>query len=204
MEINIWDLINRIIVIIGLPSLLVACVKIGEKLKTLNGLENEFKPDTKKFITKTNKEISNFGRSLSRLIERVRNMGEKVNEIWKNSFSTANSPRKLNSRGENILKTSGVKEIIDSKKDYFLNIVKKKNPKNSYDAERIIIDIVSDVMISDQKILEKIKEGAFGSGADIMAVLFVGGLYLRDKIFPDLGFSIDDIDRDEQTNNSNK
>ena len=39
-----------------------------------------------------------------------------------------------------------------------------------------------------------LKSGAFKVGASIDSVLFVGGIYLRNLIFEELGFSLKDID----------
>jgi hypothetical protein len=45
------------------------------------------------------------------------------------------------------------------------------------------------------EVVEQLKGGAFKTGVDIKTVLFVGSVYLRDLIFPDLGFSVSDLDR---------
>ncbi len=41
-----------------------------------------------------------------------------------------------------------------------------------------------------REIIDRLKPGAFKTGADIEMVLFVGGVYLRDLIFADLGFTL--------------
>ena len=50
-------------------------------------------------------------------------------------------------------------------------------------------------MLSGFSLVEKLKTGAFNTGSSIGDVLLVGGIYLRDIIFGDLGFKIDDLDK---------
>ena len=42
---------------------------------------------------------------------------------------------------------------------------------------------------------DQLKQGAFKVGQSIDTVLFIGGLHLRDLIFPELGFSLTDLDK---------
>ena len=106
----------------------------------------------------------------------------------------AHSPRKLNARGEKVLSGSGIKEIIDENKSGLLALVKEKNVNNPYDAEQYVLQVVSELK-KDTLIIERLKKGAFSVGADIDTVLFVGGIYLRDLIFPELGFFVTDLDK---------
>ena len=44
-------------------------------------------------------------------------------------------------------------------------------------------------------VVDRLKTGAFKTGASLDTVLLVGGLHLRNLIFPSLGFSLDDIEK---------
>jgi hypothetical protein len=125
----------------------------------------------------------------------VADMKPKVDVLWADKYAPAHSPRQLNDRGNNILKESGIKEIVDEKKSKLLQIAKDKNPKNPYDAEIFITQIMSELPVHCPEVVEQLKGGAFKTGVDIKTVLFVGSVYLRDLIFPDLGFSVSDLDR---------
>lgn len=127
--------------------------------------------------------------------EKVSDMKPKVDILWQDKVAPANSPRQLNDRGNNILIESGIKEIIDTKKDTLLDIVRKKNLNNPYDTELAIQQIMNELPIHCPDIVDKLKTGAFKTGADIGTILFVGGIYFRNKVFPDLGFSIEDLDK---------
>jgi len=164
--------LQTIISVIGIPTIVIALIYIGKKLQILDTVEIDIKSIRDRFIV----------------------VEERVKTLWKDEVAPAHSPRRLNERGTNILNGSGVKDIIDEKKNGLLAVLKEKKLKNPYDAEQCILQVVSDFK-KDNDVVEKLKIGAFSVGADIDTVLLVGGLYLRDLIFPDLGFSTDQIDQ---------
>jgi hypothetical protein len=127
--------------------------------------------------------------------EDVADIKPKVDVLWADKYAPAHSPRRLNERGASILKESGIKEVVDEKKVRLLEIIKGKNPKNPYDAEALIMQTMSDLPVHCPDVVEGLKTGAFKTGVDVKTVLFVGAIYLRDLIFPDLGFHLDDLDR---------
>jgi hypothetical protein len=126
--------------------------------------------------------------------EDVADMRPKVDVLWADKYAPAHSPRQLNNRGNDILKESGIKEIVDQKKSKLLQIIKNKDPKNPYDAEKFTTQIMSELPTYCPEVIEQLKGGAFKTGVDIKTVLFVGSIYLRDLIFPDLGFIVSDLD----------
>lgn len=119
---------------------------------------------------------------------------DRVETLWRDKFAPSQSPRKLNERGHSILEQSGIKDIVNEKENALLEIIRSKNPTTAYDTENVIFAVVADLPKHCPNIINRLKDGAFKSGADIDAVLFVGGIYLRDKIFPALGFSLTDLD----------
>jgi len=152
----------------------------------------------KEEIQKTIKE------SIGDFRDRFISMESKMEILWKDEIAPSNSPRQLNNRGRNILNESGIKEIIDEKKSELLRLVKEKNPDNPYDANVVIEDIMNDLPKHYPEILANLKDGAFNTGSDISSILFAGSIYLRNEIFSDLGFSIDDLDAPKKLNTSNK
>jgi hypothetical protein len=77
--------------------------------------------------------------------------------------------------------------------------VKEKNPTNPYDAEMTIEEIMLELPKHCPDIVENLKQGAFKTGVDVGSVLFIGAVYLRDIIFSDLGFSLSDLDKPNET-----
>jgi hypothetical protein len=129
------------------------------------------------------------------MFERFIRVEERVNTLWKDEVAPARSPRQLNAIGKNILSGSGIKEIIDQNKLKLLTQVKALNPTNAYDAEQYSLNVVSELAKHCPDVVPKLKDGAFRVGSGIETVLLVGGFYLRDLIFPDLGFSLTELDK---------
>lgn len=114
----------------------------------------------------------------------------KVDLLWTDKYAPARSPRQLNERGSAIFKESGIKEIVDGRKLKLLEIVKSKNLRNPYDAEQFIVQLMSELPSRYPELVDTLKDGAFRTGVDINTVLFIGSIYLRDLIFPELGFGV--------------
>jgi len=134
-------------------------------------------------------------RDLKDIKPKVDDMFPKVDILWRDRITPSRSPRRLNARGNAILNGSGIKAIIDAKKAQLLQLVRTKNVSNAYDAENTILEVVKELPLHYPDIISDLKNGAFRVGASIDEVLLVGGIYLRDIIFSDLGFSLDNVDR---------
>lgn len=119
----------------------------------------------------------------------------KVDILWQDKLAPAYSPRQLNERGNDVLTKSGIKEIIDEKKPKLLELVKEKDIKNPYNAEKSIEEVMRQLPVYCPDVVDKLKDGAFKTGSDLGSILFVGSIYLRNQIFPDLGFSLTDLDK---------
>jgi hypothetical protein len=167
----------NIILTIGIPSIIACLIYIGKKLQVLDTVEKQ----------------------VSDIYERFIRVEERVNTMWGRNVATSNSPRQLNEYGKKVLKESGIKEIIDEKKDTLLPLVQAKGAKNAYDAEQAVLSVVEKLPEHCPDVVDRLKTGAFNAGATLDTVFLVGGLYLRDLIFPALGFSLDSIDTHTQT-----
>ncbi len=166
---DILNTINAIIVGIGIPTIIGATIYIGKKLQILD--------------------------DLAPIRERFAVIESRVNDLWQDRVAPAHSPRQLNERGNSILEKSGIKEIVDSKKETLLGIIRKKGATNPYDAEAIILSVMADLPNHCPDVIEKLKTGAFNSGASMNDVLLVGGIYLRNLTFPELGFKVEELDK---------
>jgi hypothetical protein len=168
----LMTLVN-VILAIGIPSILACLIYIGRKLQVLDTVEKQ----------------------IGDIYERFIKVVERVNTLWGSKVATSNSPRKLNDYGLKILKESGIKEIIEEKQNTLLPLVQAKGAKNAYDAEQAVLSIVEKLPEHCPDVIDRLKTGAFNAGATLDTVLLVGGLHLRDLIFPSLGFSVEEIDK---------
>jgi hypothetical protein len=110
-------------------------------------------------------------------------------------FSSALSPRQLNELGTQILSESGIKKVIEEKKEILLAAVKKKNPTNPYDAEEVIAKVMENLSRHCPEVIDSLKNSAFSMGTTLDVILFTGSIFLRNLIFPDLGFDLGDLDK---------
>ncbi len=167
-----FDLVVKIILAIGTPTILGTAIYIGRKLQVLDDVEKTVKSIYERFIK----------------------VETQVDTLWKDKVAPSSSPRHLNDYGERILNESGIKEIIEEKREKLLGLIKEEGATNAYDAERITLSVVDNLPTHCPDIVDRLKAGAFKTGASLATVLLVGGIYLRDLIFSELGFSLEEID----------
>lgn len=173
----------------GVATILIAA---GMAWGSLKNSVSSLKNSTKEVKNSLNNKIRP---DLQDVRERFAIVEDRVDTTWKNMFAPSTSPRQLNKTGKYVLENSGIKEIIEEKKDVLLNKIKKKNLNTAYDAEIAIHSTVDNLLEYFPDMTNDIKEGAFNVGQNIDVLLFVGGIYLRNLIFEDLGFSIEELDR---------
>jgi hypothetical protein len=180
--------INTLEALLSVAVVLVGLGIAWGSLKTIvsgirKTLDEEVKP-----------ELKTLGESLKNMRERFVVVEDRVETLWKDKVAPAHSPRQLNEKGENILKTSGIKEIVDEKRQLLLEFVRAKKALNAYDAEAAIEDVMKELPEHFPETVDTLKQGAFMVGANLDEVLFVGSIYLRNSIFGDLGFGLGDLD----------
>jgi hypothetical protein len=118
---------------------------------------------------------------------------KQVDTLWTAKYAQSNSPMVLNANGIKVLQDSGIDKIIDIKYDFLVDRVKELHPKNAYEVQQSIRQVV-DVLIQEPELKNEIEISAFKAGVDAFVISFVGSLYIRDRIITDLGFKVSDID----------
>lgn len=141
------------------------------------------------------KDIDNDMHEVKLQVGKISFIEQRLDSLWKSFFSVSKSPMQLNDRGLKILEDSGIKIIVEDKFTEIVQKVKNRNPKNAYEIQEFTQQIVEEYK-SDLTLKNSLENGAFKSGADVSTVLLVGGIYIRDRVLKELGFNIDDIDKD--------
>ena len=169
------------------------------KLEKIEKIGNFFSAlllgNTRELIARIDERTEHIQKDLDEIRPKVNEIYPRVDLMWKDRLAPSHSPRQLNDRGNAVLNDSGIRQIIDEKKVLLTDWVKQRHPSTAYDAEQMILAAVNALPEKDPELTARLKEGAFRVGADIPSLLFVGGIYLRNLIFDDLGFSLVDLDR---------
>lgn len=164
----------------------IATILLGDMRDTIIRIDERIK-----YLVK---DIDEIKPKISKLETVLNEMKPKFDILWKEEIAPAHSPRRLNEKGESILNQSGIKKMIEDKTEWVLNQVKEKRPQNAYQAQEIIIETIL-MLKNDTTLKDKLENGAFVTGVDIDTVLFVGAIYIRDKILERLNFKIEDLNR---------
>ena len=103
------------------------------------------------------------------------------------------SPINLNSRGEEWLNTSGLKEYLDKNQKKFMSICEDKRNTNSYDVQQYIF-MYFDMIEFEPEVERTLKEFAFNKGTTMNILRRVAAIYFRNLCLNEFGMKAEDID----------
>jgi hypothetical protein len=181
----------HVISYVGITAILGVLIWIARRIFDLGKIVQRL--DTvEKDVKSVKTEVKKTGKDLA---ERIDNL---MLTIAQSGLTESHSPRQLTSEGERILKSSGINDVVDSKFNVIVSKVRSLNPENAYRAEKATIDVVRELG-KDPTIKDAVEEGAFNSGSLVDVVLFVGAIYIRDRVLKELGFNSEEIDKHQDS-----
>lgn len=96
------------------------------------------------------------------------------------------SPLHVTEYGNKLLKESGFYEVLDHYRDELVSLVKEHNPKTNYDIQQRSIEVIEEVLESDDEMAVSLKEYAYNSGVNLDILSFPAGIALRDEVMKEL------------------
>ncbi len=103
------------------------------------------------------------------------------------------SPVALTERGNKVLTESGGQKFIEDNLNELKEKVELKNPKTSYDVQEYS-KVVIEELTTDERI-NNMKEYLYKEGMELDDLIFVLGIYLRDKVLENKGWKVEDVDK---------
>lgn len=161
-------IINKVIVIFGLPSLLLLCIYIGRKLQILDSLGEAVQGIKKDLDTvRHNLHVVTFFLT-------------KDNKQFNSSELKASSPLRLTEAGNSLIRTLGFDNAFEANKDQFFKHIDRERPRLKYDVETLAIRSI--VALSNEPFMDFLKIYFYNnpnrSLEDLSPTL---GIYVRDK-----------------------
>lgn len=172
---NWWNILNEIIVVVGVPTIIKVLIDVGKKLKTLEVIESDLKDNIKP--------------DLKDVRERFFSLEGK----FSNTFANA-SPIALLPKGKEILEKSRLKDYIDQNKDKFIGqCCKKDQVLTQYEIQEIAFKFFDQLDFGEFE--TKIKEISFNNGMSVETIKRIGGIYFRDILLEKHHFKPEDLDK---------
>lgn len=129
--------------------------------------------------------------------ERLARIEERVTTLWERRLAKAASPKKLTAYGERLLRRSGFATVITKHERALREEVLWKQPKTPHEAEIAITRALRAFLTHRPDISHTLEENAYECGATPDDIIFVGALYLRDRLFPKLRSTYEPRRRDD-------
>lgn len=98
------------------------------------------------------------------------------------------SPLHVTEYGNTLLKESGFYDVLKDNHEELVAMVKERHPKTNYDIQQRSIEVVEDMLESDDEMAFCLKEYAFNNGVNLDIIAFPAGIALRDEVMKDLKF----------------
>jgi hypothetical protein len=157
-----WDVITKIIVALGIPSIVVGCIYIGKKLQILD--------DLKEAMNKVKHNIKVIADSLVK----------QKQVIFDPSELQAYSPLRLTAKGNEKIKEVEFDSILKKNKKDFLDFIALDEPKTRYDVQNSAIKSI--ISLFDNEYFTPVKKYLYNHpDVDIKRLTTTLAIYLRDK-----------------------
>ena len=98
------------------------------------------------------------------------------------------SPLHVTEYGNKLLDESGFYDVLRQYRSELVNLVKERQPKTNYDIQQRSIEVVEEVIESDDEMAVSLKEYAYNSGVNLDIITYPAGIALRDEVMKDLKF----------------
>lgn len=96
------------------------------------------------------------------------------------------SPLHVTEYGNKLLKESGFYDVLNQYRDELIDLVKGRHPKTNYDIQQRSIEVVEEMLESDDEMAVSLKEYAYNSGVNLDILSFPAGIALRDEVMKEL------------------
>lgn len=143
----------------------------------------------------TLKEAKDEIKELKAELQTVRERAVKCETILKEREALAKrkSPLSLTERGTNLLKNSKGDRFIDENLEELKKLIDDEAPPTAYDVQELSQKTIAS--FKDDPRFIPLKDYLYKEGEDINDLVFVMGIYLRDKVLMANGMKIEDIDK---------
>ena len=172
------QVINALVVAIGIPTIVKVLMDMGARLKTLDILEKDIRDTIKP--------------DLKDVRERFFALEGKTSALFQGG-----SPVQLMTKGERALEESGLKKYIDDNKDFLILECDAKKETTAYEVQEHIFKLFDKLTFSEE-FDKKLKEYAFEHAITTSILRRIGAIYFRDICLEKFKMKAEDIDKHEQ------
>lgn len=161
----------------------------GQNTQRLNQAEVDIATLDRDLIAKLNENNQRIDILSAHMDKRIEQLNRRIDKVLvavvQKNATEANSPRQLNDEGKRILRESKIDQIVNEHFEQIVDIVRSNEPENAYQVEQFVVEAVQAIG-DDPDIRPRVEEGAFQSGSLVVTVLYVGAIYIRDRVLEEL------------------
>lgn len=175
MEWSALQVVNAVIVSVGVPAIVASLIYIGRQLQTLETVRREVD--------------QNIRPDLKDVRERFATLEGKTAELFQTK-----SPIGLTPKGQKYLQESGLKAYIDENKEGLMESCDPTQTMSTpYDVQQVAFEFFSEHDLPSD-VEDKAKTYAFSHGISMEALRRTAGIHFRDIFLKARGFDSSDLE----------
>jgi len=147
------------------------------------------------------KKNENFDKSIDEMKTNIFSIKATTDLLYQNHLSTikSQSPISLTEKGKAISTELKMEEMVINHWEVIKSEIDKKNPSNPYDIQGISMNLPKDCFehIFNEEEKMKIKTYAYKTGANLLEILPIIGVIIRDKYLEEKNIPVEDVDAND-------
>lgn len=98
------------------------------------------------------------------------------------------SPLHITEYGDKLLRESGFYDVLKKNHEELVELVKERKPTTNYDIQQYSLDVIQELLQSDDEMSVCLKDYAFNNGMKLSILAAPAGIALRDEVMKQLKF----------------
>lgn len=170
---------------------------LGRKFQTLDDVKKKItnleavdrKLDILDHVKNKVDSIEKFSQSAANAIVEIQtHLGSRGYNINQKLAITSASPTRLTDYGDQLMEESGFRKIMGEHRRFLIDLVKGKNPNTNYDIQEYSLQVLKDIIASNNEIFYPLKNYAYQKGLLLDIILQAAAIVLRDAVMEEVKF----------------
>lgn len=140
----------------------------------------------KKILDSTEKMKSELKPLTPAIIEIQGKFSEAGHQILFPLTVAPGSPLHVTEYGDKLLRESGFYDVLKNNRDELVQLVKDRKPTTNYDIQQYSIEVISDLLASNDEMSVCLKDYAFNNGMKLDILSAPAGIALRDEVMKEV------------------
>jgi len=170
-----------------------------EQVPVINQIVKSTADQMDKLVDKMEKmgeKVEKIAIKMEKVVQDTKEMGGKMLKLSAGTDVEIKSPVQLSETGEEIVKSSGIREVIAEYQHMLLERIKITKPINAFQCQEALFQEAKMLRVNP-KLTLRLQQIAYSSGRDVDTMLYLGAIDIRDDVLKEFKFDPAHVDYDD-------